>query len=77
MVGLLDRLVRDHQIALIFITHDLRLVRHLADRMLVMDAGKVVEEGAPETLFASAKHPATKALLAAVDAGAHKPETAV
>lgn len=50
----------------IFITHDMGVVAEVADRVLVMYRGEKVEEGDSETLFASPKHPYTKALLSAV-----------
>ncbi|MBJ3774967.1 ATP-binding cassette domain-containing protein [Acuticoccus mangrovi] len=63
IVMLLDRLVREEGIALVFIAHDLHLVRRLADRVAVMEAGRIVEEAPTETLFATPRHAATRALL--------------
>jgi oligopeptide/dipeptide ABC transporter ATP-binding protein len=53
-------------LSLVFITHDLRLVRHVSHRLMVMYLGKVVETGATEDLFTSARHPYTRALIEAV-----------
>ena len=53
-------------LTLVFITHDLRLVRHLTERVVVMYLGKVVEEGPTKRLFAAPRHPYTRALLSAV-----------
>ncbi|MDX0424063.1 peptide/nickel transport system ATP-binding protein [Sinorhizobium medicae] len=50
----------------IFITHDLPIVRQFADRILVMQRGKIVEEGETEALFVSPRHEYTRALLNAV-----------
>ena len=57
--------------SMIFITHDLNIVRRIADRVYVMRLGEVVEEGETRAIFASPKHPYTKALLAAEPSG-HK-----
>ncbi|GAB5378211.1 MAG: ABC transporter ATP-binding protein [Acuticoccus sp.] len=65
VVRLLDDLTRQRGIALIFIAHDLALVRALADRIIVMDAGAIVETAATETLFSAPEHPAVRALLEA------------
>ncbi len=53
-------------LALVFITHDLRLVRHIAHRVAVMYLGRVVETGPTEALFAVPRHPYTAGLLRAV-----------
>ena len=51
--------------SLLFITHDLGIVRKIAQRVCVMKSGKIVEHGAVERVFASPQHPYTRALLAA------------
>src|ERR1700757_515242 len=51
--------------SLLFITHDLGIVRRIADTICVMNGGKIVEKGPVEQVFSSPKHPYTKALLAA------------
>jgi ABC-type oligopeptide transport system ATPase subunit len=66
IVNLLLDLKRAHGLALLFITHDLSLVRSIADRVLVMNAGRIVEEGTAAELFARPVHPYTQTLLAAV-----------
>ncbi|MBX3523767.1 MAG: ABC transporter ATP-binding protein [Xanthobacteraceae bacterium] len=51
--------------AMLFITHDLNIVRKIADRVCVMKQGKIVEQGPVEEIFKNPQHPYTKALLAA------------
>lgn len=67
IVTLFDRLCREGGLALIFIAHDLALVRALADRILVMDRGRVVEEGSVEAIFTRPQHEATRALVEAAN----------
>ena len=62
VLGILDRLVRERGMGLIFISHDLRLVSSFCDRVLVMYAGRVVEEIAARELH-NARHPYTRGLL--------------
>ena len=62
VLSILDRLVRDRGMGLIFISHDLRLVARFCDRVLVMYKGRVVEEIAARDLL-NAKHPYTQGLL--------------
>ena len=63
IMELLADLRRDHQLALVLITHDLGVVAGATDRIAVMYAGKVVEYGAVEALFADPGHPYTRGLL--------------
>jgi dipeptide transport system ATP-binding protein len=62
---LLD-LNRRHSLTMVFISHDLAVVRYLCSRVLMMHAGEIVEEGTTESIFANPQHPYTKALLDAV-----------
>jgi oligopeptide/dipeptide ABC transporter ATP-binding protein len=66
VVNLLRRLQRELNLAYVFISHDLALVRYLAHETAVMYLGQVVEVGATETLFGSPRHPYTQLLLASV-----------
>jgi oligopeptide/dipeptide ABC transporter ATP-binding protein len=65
VLDLLDKLRRDLSMALILITHDLGIVGQWADRVVVMYAGRKVEEAFPDDLFAAPLHPYTRGLLAA------------
>jgi oligopeptide transport system ATP-binding protein len=65
IVELLLRLQADHRLSYLFISHDLAVVRAMSDWILVMKAGKVVEEGPAERIFAAPEHPYTRMLLAA------------
>lgn len=62
VLGILDKLVSDRGMGLIFVSHDLRLVSSFCDRVIVMYAGKIVEELKASDL-ANAKHPYTQGLL--------------
>jgi peptide/nickel transport system ATP-binding protein len=63
ILELIRRLQAEHGMALIFVTHDLGVARAVADRLAVMYAGQIVEEGPIGQLYAKAAHPYTRALL--------------
>ncbi len=65
VLNLLADLQQRLQLAYVFISHDLSVVRHIADDVMVMYLGRVVEQGASEKVFASPRHPYTRALLSA------------
>jgi len=65
ILDLLDRLRRELGLALLFITHDLGVVARVADRVAVMYAGRIVEEGPMQQVLTGPKHPYTQGLLAA------------
>ena len=64
LLALLQRLRRDHGFAMLFISHDLSVVRHLCDRVLVMHRGAIVEQGPVEQVFTAPRHAYTRSLLA-------------
>jgi peptide/nickel transport system ATP-binding protein len=63
ILHLLHDLQREYRMALILITHDLGVVARMADRVIVMYAGQVVETGTAEDVFAAPRHPYTRGLL--------------
>jgi peptide/nickel transport system ATP-binding protein/oligopeptide transport system ATP-binding protein len=66
ILNLLMDLKEIHQLSYLFISHDLSVIRHLADDVIVLYAGKIVENAPTEELFNDPKHPYTLKLLAAV-----------
>jgi peptide/nickel transport system ATP-binding protein len=63
LLNLLARLRAEFGFAMLFISHDLSVVRHLCTRVLVMYRGELVEQGLVDTVFGKPQHPHTKALL--------------
>jgi peptide/nickel transport system ATP-binding protein len=66
ILNLLSDLRAEFGLAMLFISHDLSIVRYLADRVMVMQDGRVVEEGASEAVFKSPRDAYTRRLLAAM-----------
>jgi oligopeptide transport system ATP-binding protein len=66
VLNLLQRLQKQFDLTYLFVSHDLSVVRHVADRIAVMYLGRIVELADRDELYAAPKHPYTKALLSAV-----------
>ncbi|GGE61495.1 ABC transporter ATP-binding protein [Actibacterium pelagium] len=73
ILSLLKQLVTEDGMGLMLITHDLAVVTDIADHIVIMKTGEVVERGRAETLHREMQHPYTKALF---EASTHQPETA-
>lgn len=66
VLNLLEELQEEFNLTYLFISHDLGVVRHISDRVIVMYLGKIVEIGEKTSIFENPKHPYTKALLSAI-----------
>ncbi len=66
VTGLLTDIQRKKRTTMVFISHDLSVVRYLADRIVVMYLGRIMEQGTTDQVFAPPYHPYTEALLSAV-----------
>ncbi|KIC11941.1 microcin ABC transporter ATP-binding protein [Leisingera sp. ANG-M1] len=73
ILDLLAELKQSEGMGLLFITHDLGIVRRIADRVCVMKDGEIVEEGPAAEIFANPQHPYTQKLLAAEPSGRPRP----
>jgi oligopeptide transport system ATP-binding protein len=66
IINLLMRLQREFGLSLLFISHDLSVIRHISHRILVLYLGRMMELASRDTLYSSPRHPYTKALISAV-----------
>jgi len=69
ILELIKKLQRETNVAVIFVSHDLGVIARIADQVLVMQYGKVVERGNPGDIFEQARHPYTRKLLASIPSG--------
>ena len=67
ILNLLCRLRQEHGLALLFITHDLAVARHVCDHIAVMHEGQIIEQGPANAILTSPSHPVTEALVAAAE----------
>ena len=66
IINLLEDLKKNLGLSMLFIAHDLAVVEHISDRIMVMTKGRIVEQGAAEELVACPQHPYTKKLIASI-----------
>ena len=66
ILELLTELVKKHDLSMLFVSHDLSVVRKLCDRVMVLQYGNLLETGDTETLWQAPQHPYTQALLSSV-----------
>jgi oligopeptide transport system ATP-binding protein len=66
ILNLLLRLIKDRSLTMLFISHDLSVIRHISDRIAVMYLGRIVELGSNERIYSHPAHPYTQALLSAI-----------
>ncbi|MEF8831088.1 MAG: dipeptide ABC transporter ATP-binding protein [Halobacteriales archaeon] len=66
ILSLLQEIKRDRDLAIVFISHDLSVIRHISDRIAVMYLGEIVETGRTDAVFEDPAHPYTEALLSAI-----------
>ncbi len=69
VLNLLNELKQEFNMTYLFITHDLAVAKHMADRMLVMHEGRIAESGTPAQLFQNPQHTYTRSLLSAIPTG--------
>ena len=66
VINLLKELQKDFKLSLIFITHDLSVIKHISNRIIVLYLGNIVEAATSSELFHNPKHPYTQKLILAV-----------
>jgi len=66
ILELLQALGREYGLTMLFVSHDMAVIRHIADRIVVMYHGKLVEEGTAQEIFETPKQGYTQSLLASI-----------
>ncbi len=66
VINLMQDIKEQYDLSYMFISHDLRIIKHFCDRVMVMYLGNVVEIGTKETIYEKRRHPYTQALLSAI-----------
>lgn len=74
ILKVLKKINREEKTSILFISHNLKVVKDFCDRILVMQNGSIIEEGTPEQIFYAPKHPYTKKLLNSIPKGKKKQE---
>ena len=72
VLALMKELHEKKNLAMLFISHDLRTMYHFCDRILILNKGRIVEEGMPDELYRNPKHEYTKLLLSSAGIVANK-----
>ena len=67
ILDLMNDIQEKKKLSILFISHDLRVMYNLCDRIIVLKDGKIVEQGIPKEMYKNPKHEYTKALLSAAD----------
>jgi len=66
VLAVLRELARATDMTMLIVTHEMRFAREISDRVLMIDEGRIVEQGSPDRIFTEPEHPRTKAFLQAV-----------
>ena len=66
ILELMEELGREYGLTMLFVSHDLAVVKHLADRIIVLYQGRIVEEGTGDALFNAPQQPYTQQLLSSI-----------
>jgi peptide/nickel transport system ATP-binding protein len=66
ILNLLSDLIQEHRLTLIFVSHDLSVIRHICDHVLVMRSGRIVEQGPVDQIYNDPQDPYTKELLSSI-----------